>query len=108
MTHNKIPTYIIKIADKIAETLSPEKIILFGSHARGDADADSDLDLLVIIPKIKKMRAESVRVRRALRGLLVPVDIIVSSPEQIKRLGDVNGLIYHTALSEGRILYERS
>jgi len=100
--------YLPEITRRIVKTSDPEKIILFGSHARGHADADSDLDLLVIIPEVKKMRAESVRVRRALRGLLIPIDIIVSSPEQIERLGNVKGLIYHTALSEGKVLYERS
>ena len=54
------------------------------------------------------MRAESVRVRRALRGLLIPIDVIVATPEQIERLGNMKGLIYHTALSEGRVLYERA
>ena len=97
-----------EITERIIETSNPEKIILFGSHARGNAHPDSDLDLLVIIPKIKKMRAESVKVRRALRGLLIPIDVIVASLEQIERLGNMKGLIYHTALSEGRVVYERS
>ncbi len=97
-----------EITERIIETSNPEKIILFGSHARGNAHPDSDIDLLVIIPKIKKMRAESVKVRRALRGLLIPIDVIVASLEQIERLGNMKGLIYHTALSEGRVVYERS
>ncbi len=97
-----------EITERIIKTSNPEKIILFGSHARGNTHPDSDVDLLIIIPKIKKIRAESVRVRRALRGLLIPIDVIVSTPEQIERLGNTKGLIYHTALSEGRVIYERS
>ena len=100
--------HLPEITKRIIKTSNPEKIILFGSHAHGNAHPDSDVDLLVIIPEIKKMRAESVRVRRALRGLLIPIDVIVATPEQIERLGNMKGLIYHTALSEGRVLYERA
>ena len=97
-----------EIAARIVKTSAPEKIILFGSHARGDADADSDLDLLVIVDGVEQLRAESVRVRRALRGLLIPIDIILASSEQIKRLGKTKGLVYRSALAEGRVIYERT
>jgi predicted nucleotidyltransferase len=97
-----------EITRRIVQTSNPEKIILFGSYARGKANADSDLDLLVIVPKAQHLRQESIRVRRALRGLLVPVDIIVATSEQIRRLGNVTGLVYQSALREGTVLYERS
>jgi uncharacterized protein len=100
---DKIP----EITRRIIETSHPEKIILFGSYARGNFGPDSDLDLLVIVPDIKHLRKESLRVRRALRGLLTPVDIVVATPEQISRLGNKNGLIYQSALNEGKVLYER-
>jgi predicted nucleotidyltransferase len=99
---------IPEITRRIIETSHPEKIILFGSYARGNFSADSDLDLLIIVPGIKRLRRESIRVRRALRGLLAPVDIVMATPEQIKRLGNTNGLVYQSALREGRVLYERS
>lgn len=97
-----------EITRRIVQTSNPDKIILFGSYARGKANADSDLDLLVIVPKAQHLRQESIRVRRALRGLLVPVDIIVATSEQIRRLGNVTGLVYQSALREGTVLYERS
>lgn len=97
-----------EVTRRIVRTSNPEKIILFGSYARGRFDADSDLDLLVIVPNVKHLRQESLRMRRALRGLLVPVDIVVATPEQIDRLGSVAGLIYRSALSEGKVLYERA
>jgi predicted nucleotidyltransferase len=96
-----------EITARIVKTSDPEKIILFGSHARGDADVNSDLDLLVIVDGIEQLRKESTRVRRALRGLLIPIDVILASSEQIERLRDEKGLIYHNALAEGKILYER-
>lgn len=101
---NQIP----EISRRIIETSHPEKIILFGSYARGNFGVDSDLDLLVIVPGIKRLRQESIRVRRAFRGLLAPVDILIATPEQIKRLENTNGLVYQIALREGKVLYERS
>jgi predicted nucleotidyltransferase len=97
-----------EITRRIIRTSNPDKIILFGSYARGNCSADSDLDLLIIVPNIEHTRQESIRVRRALRGLLVPVDIVIATPEQISRLGNVAGLVYRSALSEGKVLYERT
>jgi predicted nucleotidyltransferase len=97
-----------EITRRIVNTSNPEKIILFGSYARGTFGADSDLDLLIIVPGVKHLREESVRVRRALRGLLVPVDIVIATPEQIERLGNTAGLVYQTALNEGKVLYEHT
>jgi len=97
-----------EITERIVRASQPEKIILFGSYARGDFGDDSDLDLLVVIPGVKHLRHESTRLREELRGLLVPVDIVVATPEQMERLGDVPGMVYRTALIEGKVLYERS
>jgi hypothetical protein len=49
-----------------------------------------------------------VRLRRALRGLLVPIDVIVATPQQVERHRDHIGLIYGPAIREGRVLYDRS
>jgi predicted nucleotidyltransferase len=97
-----------EITRRIVQTSNPQKIILFGSYARGYANADSDLDLLVIVPAAEHLRKESLRVRRSLRGLLVPVDIVMATTEQINRLGNTAGLIYRSALQEGTVLYERT
>ena len=99
---------IPEVTRRIIKTSHPDKIILFGSYARDNFNADSDLDLLVIVPGVKHLRRESLRVRRALRGLLAPVDIIIATPEQIRRFGNTPGLIYRSALSEGKVLYERT
>jgi predicted nucleotidyltransferase len=100
---NQLP----EITRRIVQTSHPDKIILFGSYARGSFGADSDLDLLVIVPGVKHLREESIRVRRALRGLLVPVDLVLVTPEQIRKFGNMAGMIYQSALSEGKVLYER-
>lgn len=97
-----------EITRRIQATTAAERIILFGSYARGDAGADSDLDLLVVVREVRRPRQESTRIRRALRGLPVPIDVIVATPEQVDRYRDSIGLVYRTALKEGVVLYERA
>ena len=97
-----------EITQRIVSISHPEKVILFGSYARGDYHPDSDIDLLVILKNTNSPRLESVRLRRALRGLLVPVDVIVASIEQIDRYRNTVGLIYQAALSEGEVIYDRT
>ncbi|OUC06972.1 hypothetical protein RY27_17740 [Litorilinea aerophila] len=96
-----------EIVRRILAISEPEQIILFGSYARGNPSPDSDLDLLVIGRGIDAPRQESIRLRQALRGLPVPIDVIVASREQIRRHQKSPGLIYGPILREGRILYDR-
>lgn len=96
-----------KITQRILSVSDPQKIILFGSFARGDYEADSDIDLLVVIDGVNSPRQESNRLRSSLRGLLVPVDVIVVTSEQIEQYRDTVGLIYHSVLKEGKVIYER-
>ena len=97
-----------EITRRILSVSDPERIILFGSYARGDVDSDSDIDLLVVVDKAPSLRAEDLRLRRSLRGLMVPVDIIVTTTDLLERYGDTIGYIYKIALSEGKVLYERT
>lgn len=103
----QIDELLVEITRRIRAITTPERIILFGSHAREGAGPDSDLDILVIVRNVTHTRQESTRIRRALRGLLVPIDVIVATPDQVERYRDSPGLIYGPALREGRVLYER-
>jgi uncharacterized protein len=97
-----------EIKRRILAVCDPEQIIVFGSHASGNAGPDSDVDLLVIEEDVQAPRRESVRLRGALRGLLVPIDVMVATPQQVERYRDSTGLIYHSILREGKIIYERA
>lgn len=96
-----------EITRRILDVIDPQKIILFGSFARGDNETDSDIDLLVLVEGVTSPRKESNRLRQSLRGLLVPVDVIVATPEQVEKHRDTVGLIYRSALNEGKVIYER-
>ena len=80
------------------------QVILFGSHARGDAHVGSDLDFLVIEPEVEDRRAESVRLRRELRGLGVAADVVVVSADHVAEWGGVKSTMLREALTEGRVL----
>ncbi len=80
------------------------KVILFGSHARGDAGPDSDLDFLVVEQEVTDRHGEMVRLSRELRSLGVPVDVVVVSERYLEEWGSVEGTMIHSALSEGRLL----
>ena len=81
------------------------QIVLFGSHARGDADAESDLDLLVIEPKVEDRAREMVRLRRALRPLRLPVDVLVYSRAEVDQWGHQPGTALYWALKEGKVMH---
>jgi uncharacterized protein len=85
---------------------SPVRVILFGSHARGDARAGSDLGFLVIERNVPDRHAEMVRLRRALHDLRRPIDVLVYSEEQVQEWGNVPGTALHAALAEGRVLVD--
>jgi uncharacterized protein len=80
------------------------QVILFGSHACGEADPYSDLDFLVVEPEVDNEAEESVRLHRTLRDLRVPADVIVVSREYADRWREVRGGLVHAALSQGRVL----
>jgi predicted nucleotidyltransferase len=96
------------MTERIVQDYNPAKIILFGSHARGEAGLESDIDLLVVLPEVANKRKNAVAIRRILRDLPVPKDIVVTTPEEIARRGDLVGTVLRPALREGKVLYERS
>lgn len=80
------------------------RVVLFGSHARGEADEGSDYDILVIEPEVADAARESVRLRTELGDLLVPIDVVVIDRERARRRASVRGTMVERALREGRVL----
>ena len=99
---------IREMVRRIVVGFDPEKIILFGSFARGTADRDSDVDLLVVKPVSGSRRKERLAMREALRGVGLAKDIVLVTPEEVARYGNLPGTVLRPALREGRVLYERT
>ncbi len=101
------PDWIETMIDRIIRDFHPLRLVLFGSHARGDAHPESDVDLLVVLPHVTNKRQVTVEIRRVLTDLPVCKDIVVTTPEELARRGDLVGTVLRPALREGKVLYER-
>ena len=94
-----------EIVLRIVEVAQPDRIILFGSSARGHVGPDSDLDLLVIKSGVTHRRRLAQQIHLNLFGLGIPVDIIVVTPEDILAFGEKVGTVIGPALREGKEIY---
>lgn len=98
---------IEQIKNKIVENFTPEKIILFGSQATGEATKGSDIDLLIIMNTDENPYKRNLLVRRIFSKRSFSLDVFVFTPDEEKIFRDVKGTIINTALTKGKILYER-
>ena len=92
--------------DRIVAKFHPDRVMLFGSRARGDMREDSDYDLLVVLPQIRDKWSETVAVFRELGSLPISKDIVLATPEEVDR-GGFLGSVLRSALREGIVVYER-
>jgi predicted nucleotidyltransferase len=98
---------IEKAVNIMVETATPVSIILFGSYARGEATDYSDLDFLVIEKKFRSRFHEMVRIRKSLRSMDIPADVLVHDEQTWSEWRDVPGTILNTIAREGKVVYER-
>ena len=100
-----------RMTTALVEAADPEQVILFGSHARGEAGPDSDIDLIVVEAEPfgpeRNVRLEEARLRRALPSFDVSVDILVFSRDDVDYWRDSLNHVLARALREGKVLYER-
>ena len=101
------PEKVEQAVRRLVEVGRPRKIILFGSYVRGETHRDSDLDVLVVAEDtVPDARKESARLRGALRGIRMCMDILVVRERDFDRLKDRIGLIYREAVRQGKVVYE--
>lgn len=100
-------TVIDRLVKRIVAQFHPEQVILFGSHARGDAGPDSDVDFLVVMPVEGSVREKRLDIRLALREYHGPLDVVVTTPEKYSWRKDIVGTIEYPASREGKVLYAR-
>ncbi len=108
MTESEVQKKIEGMVQRIVGQFHPEKVILFGSHARGTAGPDSDVDLLVVMHVQGSRRKKATEIDLSLADREVPLDLLVVTPEQFDRERGMIGTVIRPAAREGKILYERA
>ena len=96
---------IAVMVDRIATLFKPERIILFGSLARGTAGSESDIDLLVVFSARVDRKAVTISIMKSLADLPVGKDIVVTTSEELQTRGTLSSTVLHPALHEGKVLY---
>ena len=104
----RVDSEIVSMMGLIVTRFRPHRVILFGSHARGEAGPESDVDLLVVMDVPGSKREAQLTVRRALRDFPIPKDVIVVTPEEYEWRKQVPGTIERAAAREGEVLYART
>lgn len=99
---------IDEIITKIALGYNPQKIILFGSYAAGNPNDNSDLDLMIIKDSDLPRPQRTVQVRKMLFGSMIPLDLIVYTPQEIEESRNKAFSFVHEVLTNGKTLYERA
>lgn len=93
------------VAARIAREFHPERVVLFGSHARGRATEDSDVDLLVVMPFKGRSVDKAVEVRLRAEASF-PMDILVRTPGEVRRRIAMGDAFMQDVLTNGKVLYE--
>jgi len=95
-----------RAVERIVMAARPNRVIVFGSYGRGDADDASDLDIMVVQPDVTDRYAEMVRLRQVVGPIGAGVDVLVYSQREFDRRSSVPGTVLYWARKEGRSLYE--
>ena len=96
---------IQEFVDKVVEEFAPQRVILFGSHARGDATSDSDVDLLVIMPTKMQALDQAVEIRQRIDHHFA-LDLLVRTPAEVNERLALGDFFPKELVSEGKTLYK--
>src|SRR5438132_12750210 len=105
-TPRTVPDATAEIAwmvGRLAKDFQPLRILLFGSRARGDARPESDIDFLVVLPEVQEPHRTVVAMLGALSERRLPVDIVLTTPQEIAQRGHLVGSVLRPALREGKV-----
>jgi predicted nucleotidyltransferase len=96
-----------RLIDILAREVEPDRIILFGSRAKGNCKELSDYDICILKTGITNRRQLAKQIYCLLYDLNIPFDIIVETPERFKRLKNNRFMIYREIAKHGQVIYER-
>ena len=97
---------ISDVVNRLVAAATPLRLIAFGSAARGELAAANDLDLLVVEPELTSRYSETVRLQKALRGVLMSVDLVVTSQARFDDRARIPGTLEYAAHREGWVLHD--
>ena len=100
------PEKVDAVVERLVAAASPLRLISFGSAVQGDLAAANDLDLLVVEPELASRYNETVRLQKSLRGILVSVDLVVTSQARYDERCQIPGTVEFTAHRQGRVLHD--
>jgi predicted nucleotidyltransferase len=108
-THHRAVVKVSEIrrfVSAIAREFKPERVVLFGSYARGEATEDSDVDLLVVMQHDGDAVEQALEIRRRIDRAF-PLDLIVKGPQETRKRLRQNDAFVSSIFEAGKILYER-
>jgi predicted nucleotidyltransferase len=100
------PEKVETVVERLVAAASPLRLIAFGSAVQGDLAAANDLDLLVVEPELASRYSETVRLQKSLRGILMSIDLVVTSQDRYNERCQIPGTVEFTAHREGRVLHD--
>lgn len=98
---------IDEVVRRISESYHPDRILLFGSFARGTAGADSDIDLIVVKETKQPKARRGSEIRGCLRGVMAPLDLKVYTPSEFETELSIGSSFLSSVIDESRVVYER-
>lgn len=93
------------VVDIIVKEVNPDKVILFGSYANGEAQEDSDLDILIIKDLDRDRYKRTREIRKLLRGTMIPIDVVIYTNAEVEEWKDTKSAFITQIMQNGRVLY---
>src|SRR3990170_6465170 len=95
------------VVNRLIEYYKPEKIILYGSSSTESREKDSDVDLLIVKDTDRRLVERQIEVESILSDRLLPLDIIVYTPKEVRFLYSIGSPFIEEVMGKGRLLYMR-
>lgn len=105
---SRLPIWIEGTVDTIAKAFQPERIVLFGSHARGEADQESDIDLFIEMETSLSPPERAIAISELFGLRPWSMDLIVYTPAEVEKLQGIHGTLLSQIEQEGQVLYEKT
>ena len=105
---SQLPKWIEHTVDTIAMAFQPERIVLFGSHARGEAVRESDIDLFVELETSLSPPERAIAISELFGLRPWSLDPVVYTPSEVKKLRGIHGTLLSQIEQEGQVLYEKA